>query len=245
MAALLPALAVIGGLAGAAVPQAAQAQNTLVSNIDESGYLLFNLNARLVTGFTTGSSAAFVTSVTLPIEKTGGSRGLSVSITSSRNGNPYQTVLSFTSPSSIRNGNNTFTVASGEDPVLDANTDYFIHVTQSGGSGDTLRWAHTQSDGQVGESGWSIANTGRYLPGSWVDLSESRSGKFHLEGGSSVVVEEVSIVSSPRGAFYKPGETIELDVAFTAPVRFKDAATSQDGAISLLLSASVPRRSAR
>ena len=81
-----------------------------------------------------GVGAVFVTSVTLPIVKRGGSRELTVKVTSSNSsGLPFRTVLAFTSPSSIRDGWNTFTVASGEDPVLDTNTDYFIVVAQSGG----------------------------------------------------------------------------------------------------------------
>ena len=124
-------------------------QRMAVAGHDAGGELDETLAAQERRKRPAGVGAVFVTSVTLPIVKRGGSRELTVKVTSSNSsGLPFRTVLAFTSPSSIRDGWNTFTVASGEDPVLDTNTDYFIVVAQSGGSGNVLGWLHTTSDSQ-------------------------------------------------------------------------------------------------
>ena len=177
----MPIHAALGGIgialllaaALAALPSPAQAQEvTLVSNLDESHRSVVTLASpnRLASGFETGATRYWVTSVTLNLEKgrlVPEDRGAEVKISNVlRNGNVGSTVVTLDSPASLVNGENVFTVPAGTAAArLNANTEYYVYVVQSGGSGQALRWRATDSTDETGLSGWTIHDESRLSAG--------------------------------------------------------------------------------
>ena len=195
---LLLAGAALGLLAaGAPLPAAAQTPTTLVSNtgqdsIGSASYVgaLGTDNYQSAQGFTTGDHAAgytlsavdvVVLSSNMPTPR--------VSIYSATvSGNPGSSLHVLTAPATIAAG--TMTFAAPANATLDANTDYFVVMEDTG----TGSWSPQRSDSADEDagaaSGWSIADDRRSKgTGSWATGSHTHmiAIKGTANSGSSTV----------------------------------------------------------
>ena len=148
------------------VPDAV-AQTTLVSNTGQSpsnvggiGGVAFSLSdpqGARAQQFRTGSNPAGYTlsSVSFIISNWSSGNSVAVAIYSDSNGIPDSEVHSLTNPITVSLGLNTFTARA--ESVLDANTDYFVHIRAPTGD---LVGSSTLSGAEDSESAtdWSIAN---------------------------------------------------------------------------------------
>ena len=126
-------------LAGVALPgPAGAAEVKLVGNISgttvATAYSITGSLLGLAQKFRTGPHRYTVTSVGINMDNTGGDRDVSVEIrTELANGNVGSAVFGFTSPASLENGTNTFTVPAGQraNARLSINTDYYVFVNEN------------------------------------------------------------------------------------------------------------------
>ena len=167
-------------------PGTAEADDiSLVSNTNQTapgGQALQGTEA-LATEFTTGSGtgAHLISSVQLRWRtNTTNTSAITVTINHDAGTNPGGVVATFTNPSALINGLNTFTLS---DPVgLSPSTTYFLMATVSGSSQRTI--SLTSSGSQTGEAGWSIANSSRQRNDSGIWSSNNSVLVFDLLGAT-------------------------------------------------------------
>ncbi len=129
---------------------------SLVSNLTET---VFGgvLNADRAQEFTTGSNSAgyTLTSVDLNLSFTTGDKvPFTVAVHASSNGQPGSKMADLTAPGTLTTGTNRFTHTG---LALEPATGYFVVVDATASSGDG-EIKLTQSNGETGAQGWSIAN---------------------------------------------------------------------------------------
>ena len=137
----------------------AQTEQTLVSNIGESGQADVQLceRCRAVQEFTVGSTSHYLTSLVLRV--TGANGGLRVAIHEADGSDPASTSLyDLIGPSSLSTGLTTFTAPAGASLAADSN--YFV-VIRNGGYSPESKIRRVSSNDQSGVSGWTIANDHR------------------------------------------------------------------------------------
>ena len=165
-----------------AVPEAVLAQTSvsLVQNTGGSTVFVISFEVRpfdrVVQRFTAGSDAT-ITSVQVWIQKTGGTRGLTVKLMQSGGTYPGEEIFTFDSPDTINNWSNIFTVPddAGEDAKLEEDTEYFIEMQQDGGSGNHLAWWATGGD-EDGLTDWTIDDRVRgHSNGQWYSFGDARA----------------------------------------------------------------------
>ena len=149
------ALALFALLAGQAYGQTA---TTLVSNLSKTP-LTANVDEFRAQSFTTGTNTKGyeLTEVRIRMKTTSG-KTTSVTIREDDSGEPDDLLATLSNPSSLtQNGVNTFTVPTGTTVTLAAETTYWVSVNEGISSG-MAGYAVTVSDGESGESGWSIGD---------------------------------------------------------------------------------------
>ena len=167
-------LALVASLALPATATAqAEADSVLVSNLSNRGDGFQSAAQPLAQAFETGDHSAGYTldAVELTIVKSSSSmRGLEVGLyTQSSSGDPGALLVTFPVRDIPRGGTFRFEAPAGTR--LNSSTTYFIHLTQSGGSGGNLSVGVTHDTGQTGLDNWSIADRRiRYFSDSWSSL---------------------------------------------------------------------------
>ena len=123
-------------------------------------------------GFTTGEAPVgfHLGRVDLNLDRAPGSGTLTVTVRrSTASGDPGDVVHTLSNPANVGTGRQKFMAPEGAD--LGVNTDYFVHVTYSGG-GTQPRWklAGNSNEDSGAHSGWSIDNTHSVASnGNWTD----------------------------------------------------------------------------
>ena len=146
-----------------ALPLQARAQtvSVLVSNVEQPHYAGHSVSflLTLAQGFTTGSSAAALHSVTLAsLESVDEGESMVVSLYSDSSGFPGTSLGTFTAPATMENnGDAIFTVPSGTTISLAADTDYFVHIAPGTGNIAVSATTSTAED-TTGTAGASLAN---------------------------------------------------------------------------------------
>ena len=195
---------------------------TLVSNLGQSTSSPVSLNGRFAQGFTTGSNAGGypLDSVVLALVKPSGStRGAQVRLYSDNSGNPGNWIFTFSSPTTISNGNNTFVAPGGHR--LTPDTTYHIEVQRSGGSGSNLSTSRTGSDDESSSFGWEVANSSRFHTNiNWANGGSSlRIAANGSAGADEPYVARVVKEAVPsRGSGYVTGEVVTVSVEFSEAV---------------------------
>ena len=152
--------------AGAIVPLA---DVTLISNVGQTaatGAAQVSTSQSQAQGFTTGSDSGGYTlgSVELAVSSFGGTASdITVSIYSESSGDPGTVVHTLTTPASISAAVTTFTAPSGA--TLAASTTYYVVISTTS-SGISLSRTNATAEDTGGVSGWSIADSRRFLGGS-------------------------------------------------------------------------------
>ena len=145
-----------------ALPLQAEAQTltTFVSNTNQtldSGSGISDFQAQK---FVTGTNAAgyTISDFQIWLRTPLGSRSTSVKIRENKaNNKPGDLVATLTNPGTLTNGLNTFTAPAST--TLDASTTYWITVSEGITIfSDRILFGRTLSDGETGETGWSIGN---------------------------------------------------------------------------------------
>ena len=151
--------------AGAIVPLA---DVTLISNVGQTaatGAAQVSTSQSQAQGFTTGSDSGGYTlgSVELAVSSFSGTASdITVSIYSESSVNPGTVVHTLTTPASISAAVTTFTAPSGA--TLAASTTYYVVISTTG-SGISLSRTNATAEDTGGVSGWSIADSRRFLGG--------------------------------------------------------------------------------
>ena len=146
-----------------ALPLQARAQtvSVLVSNVEQPHYAGHSVSFlfTVAQGFTTGSSAAALHSVTLAsLESVDEGESMVVSLHSDSSGFPGTSLGTFTAPATMENnGDAIFTVPSGTTISLAADTDYFVHIAPGTGNISVSATTSTAEDA-TGTAGASLAN---------------------------------------------------------------------------------------
>ena len=184
--ALMLLLAAVLVLSGS--PQPAQAQTTpqvLVSNLSQTVDAFGNDGHDHAQAFTSGDNALgyTLTSADIFFRQVDTSNQVFansvVTIRSDSGGSPGTVLATLTDPSSGPSAYSasTFTVPGGGLDI-DPNTQYWLIFDITGDIPGTNQVGNTNSDNEVGESGWSISNNGHYRgrgsTGGWTSFSQSR-----------------------------------------------------------------------
>ena len=141
----------------------------LVSNVGQTaatGAAQVSTSQSQAQGFTTGSDSGGYTlgSVELAVSSFSGTASdITVSIYSESSGNPGTVVHTLTTPASISAAVTTFTAPSGA--TLAASTTYYVVISTTS-SGISLSRTDATAEDTGGASGWSIADSRRFLGGS-------------------------------------------------------------------------------
>ena len=163
----------------------------LVSNIGQTRDSGTNfVQVDVAQGFTTGSNAGgyTLTSVEVRVDTTIGSN-LRVRVVSGALSSPT-VVATLTNPSSLAEGNRTFTAPSGT--TLAASTTYYVVMDTTTTGGVSLSSSDAEDSG--GESGWSIENdSSKKGSGSWV--SDNKALLIRVNG--SVKSPTITIAGGP------------------------------------------------
>lgn len=207
---VLIALGLLIVLLAAGSPDRAAAQSgVLVSNLTETVFTGV-LNVDRAQGFTTGSNSAgyTLTSVDLNLSFTTGDKvPFTVAVHASSGGQPGGKLADLTAPGTLATGNNRFTHTG---LVLNPATSYFVLMDATASSGDG-EFRLTQSDGENGAQGWSIANGSSWRlwnsTGAWVS-TDTMSMRVN---GFSGQVE--SMVSNLAETTYHSAAVLERDYA--------------------------------
>ena len=177
----LGALSLVLGVV--AVPEAVLAQTpvSLVHNSGEGTVFVISFAVRpfdrVVQKFTAGSDAT-ITSVQVWIQKTGGTRGLTVKLMQGGGTYPGEEIFTFDSPDTIKNWSNIFTVPddAGEDAQLEEDTEYFIEMQQDGGSGNHLAWWAAGGDEDGLTDDWTVDEIVHARSnGQWYSFGDARA----------------------------------------------------------------------
>ena len=189
----------------------------LVSNVGQTAGGNVNVTATQsqAQGFTTGSDSGGYTlgSVELAVSSFSGTASdITVSIYSESSGNPGTLVHTLTTPASISTPVTTFTAPSGT--TLAAGTTYYVVVSTTG-SGITLSRTSATAEDTGGVSGWSIADSRRYLgSGAWITTTSPIRMRVNGAAATAAVLEmgvtEVPADSSLVPDGLGPGDQFRL-----------------------------------
>ena len=141
----------------------------LISNVGQTaatGAAQVSTSQSQAQGFTTGSDSGGYTlgSVELAVSSFSGTASdITVSIYSESSGDPGTVVHTLTTPASISAAVTTFTAPSGA--TLAASTTYYVVISTTS-SGISLSRTDATAEDTGGASGWSIADSRRFLGGS-------------------------------------------------------------------------------
>ena len=145
------------------------ATGALISNVGQTaatGAAQVSTSQSQAQGFTTGSDSGGYTlgSVELAVSSFSGTASdITVSIYSESSGDPGTVVHTLTTPASISAAVTTFTAPSGA--TLAASTTYYVVISTTS-SGISLSRTDATAEDTGGVSGWSIADSRRFLGGS-------------------------------------------------------------------------------
>ena len=201
----------------------------LVSNLHETFGATQNLSStvsKFATKFTTGPSSSGwkVDSIDLLfLSSPSGLSNLTVTINDSSGSTPGDIEATLTNPSSLSEGVNTFTAT---DLTLTGGTSYFVVMTASG---NVTKISGTQRDGEEGEDGWTIANSGIALGNTW---NHSATLMFRVNGEVAISSDaDLSALSVSPGtlkpAFNRDREDYQVPLA-NSVTRVTITATKSD-----------------
>ena len=214
LAAALLALPLSGALAPAALAQA------LVSNTGQSGGT--STSEETGTPFTTGADrdGYAISSVGLHLGSVDAGQTMTLTIRESNGGNPGDLVATLVSPATLTSSAlNTFTAPAGT--VLAPNTTYFLIVNEGAGETGNVQVSYTLTDGQTGETGWTIGDVGRrkqYPQGSivwmgaWRDTAFSSVARFALNGTANPTIASLVATSDVTFREQTPSDTAAVTV---------------------------------
>ena len=136
---------------------------TLVSNAGQTASVgIQNVSSAFIyaQGFTTGSTAATLGSVILDdMSGMTADDAPVVTLYSDSSGSPGTSLATLTTPSTLADGDVTFTVGTGTNVTLAASTSYFIHIANTSGTFSIKRTSSTAEDA-TSTTGWTIADDG-------------------------------------------------------------------------------------
>ena len=194
----------------------------LVSNVGQTAAGTANVTATQSQGqgFTTGSDSGGYTlgSVELAVSSfTGTASDITVSIYSESSGNPGTVVHTLTTPASISTPVTTFTAPSGT--TLAASTTYYVVISTTG-SGINLSRTNATAEDTGGVSGWSIADSRRYLgSGAWITTTSPI--RMRINGATATTSTDIwsaTLTVAIGGSFY--GYSGIIDVGDLEPAEF-------------------------
>ena len=135
-------------------------------------------------------------------------------VDTSNTDNPASAALySFTRPSTNASGNRTFTAPSGATMTED--TSYFVVMTTSASSSQTIPMTHANAEDGGGITGWSVADSGRKYDGSAWNSSGTFRMKIQGTGPELSFTPNRATVNEDAGPVTL---TVELEPASTATV---------------------------
>ena len=194
----------------------------LVSNVGQTAAGNANVTATQSQGqgFTTGSDSGGYTlgSVELAVSSFSGTASdITVSIYSESSGDPGTVVHTLTTPASISTPVTTFTAPS--DTTLAAGTTYYVVISTTG-SGINLSRTNATAEDTGGASGWSIADSRRYLgSGAWVTTTSPI--RMRVNGATATTSTDIWSATLTVGigvSFY--GYSGIIDVGDLEPAEF-------------------------
>ena len=166
---------------------------TLVSNAGQTASVgIQNVSSAYIyaQGFTPGSSETTLGSVTLDdVSGLSADDAPVVSLYSDSSGSPGTKLATLTTPSTLANGDVTFTVAAGTNVTLAASTPYFIHIANTNTSGTfTINRTSSTAEDATSTTGWTIADDG---------LISANGGTFGPISGLGARVIKLTITAPP------------------------------------------------
>ena len=221
----------LAGAAGLAAPASA---DILVSNIGKARNASRTPSSASPIGqvFNTGDNANGynLESVNLNFNEKPSSGTPTVTLREDNSGSPSDTVLyTFTNPT-LEDGLNKFSAPSGA--ILNAETEYWIVVSHSGGSGgpswDRVRLNAGIDDGAA--AGWDIDGAYKVnTPSGWTVGSSTRAMKIQVEGTASSVGDAAPLVTSierqePSSSSPTNADSLTWRVTFNENVKNVNAA---------------------
>ncbi len=188
-----------------ATPTAPPTVPVYLSNMGQTTSLVYfaDLSSAQAQSFSTGANALgyLFGSIDVYFERAPGSGTLTVSVRNTNaSGQPGSTVHTLTNPTTVGTGIQRFTAPA--DAQLDANINYFLHVTFSG-SGTTPRLLTTESDtlDSGTATGWNMNDFSYYSSGAnWFASSNA------LKVSINNVSNPPALPTAPTGLTAVPGD---------------------------------------